>query len=484
MNKRIIIVCLAFLLFTGCGNGAEKERMQKEEEAQRKEEVQHKEEVQGKEEEVKHKEEVMAVDPEMQGDNASTGVSEGTTLMDSIEVGDVIAFGKDIKNSANPNKKLQWRVLEKNETKCLVLSTYLTETGYRYNYNGEAVWESSEVRSYLNNEYLNEAFDDSEKAFMLDTELVNSIATNTGSIGGNNTIDKIFLLSADEVLKYMPEEKLRRAIGRNIAANNYLGYMSWMLRTPVFSENEYKQLIAGVGMKGNLCNDSEECFSVDSEIGLRPAMWIDLEKAGDIVSVVESVDVFDEKETVDISVAEQFELVEYGVYEQDNNLENGKEPIQWIVFNTDEETNSVVLLSRYILDTKQFDDSYKNTSWGKCSLREWLNTSFYEEAFSDTEKAGLLDDTYDYVSLMDQSLSYYSEELMQAKGTPYAIANGLEADEIYGQNSLWWKNIAKNEKGGYWIVITPGGTQCNVATKTMGIGVRPVIRVDLDDVAR
>ncbi len=467
MRKRsiLIILSMTLLLLVGCGNRAESEKMQKEQEAQ-------------------SMEEVMMVDPELQGDGASMEVAEKTTLADSVEVGDVIAFGKDIKNSANPNKKLQWRILEKNETKCLVLSTYLTETRYRYDSSGEAVWESSDVREYLNNEYLNKAFDDSEKAFMLDTELVNSVSTGAGSIGGNNTIDKIFLLSEDEVLKYMPEEKLRRAIGRDIATNNYLGYMSWMLRTPVFSENEYEQLIAGVGMKGNIYNTSEERFSVDSEIGLRPAMWIDLGKAEGIVSVVESMDMHDGKIPVALSVAEQFELVEYGVYEQDNNLDNGKEPIQWIVFNKDEETNSVVLLSRYVLDTKQFDDSYKSTSWEKCSLREWLNTSFYEEAFSETEKAGLLDDTYDYVGLLDQSLSYYSEELMQAKGTPYAIANGLEADEIYGQNSLWWKNIAKNEKGNYWMVMTPGGTYCNVATQTMGIGVRPVIRVDLDDVER
>lgn len=459
--NRIITLCLAFLLIAGCGNRAEIEKKQKEQEAQRMEEV-------------------MMVDPELQGNGASIEVVKETSLKDSVEVGDVIAFGKDINNSINPNKKLLWRVLEKNETKCLVLSTYLTETRHRYDHYGEAVWASSDVRDYLNNEYLNAAFSDSEKAFMLDTELVNSVATSTGSIGGDNTVDKVFLLSADEVLKYMPEEKTRRAIGRDTTTNNYLGYMSWMLRTPVFSENEYDQFIAGVEMKGTLCNTLEDFFSVDSEIGLRPAMWIDLAKAEGIVSVVESMDKYDEMELVELSAAEQFELVEYGAYEQDNNLDNGKEPIQWIVFNKDEETNSVVLLSRYILDTKQFDDSYKSTSWDKCSLREWLNTSFYEEAFSETEKAGLLDDTYDYVGLIDQSLSYYSEELMMAKGTPYAIANGLENDEIYGQNSHWWKNVTKS--GEYWVVITPGGTQCNVATKTTGIGVRPVIRVDLDDV--
>jgi len=299
----------------------------------------------------------------------------------------------------------------------------------------------------------------------------------------------VFLLSVDDVLKYMPEDRLRRIMDTQGDSTEPFGYRAWMLRTPVFSTNEYEQLIAAVGMKGQMVAGGEEYFSVDSELGVRPAMWIDISKASGLASIMEEKDIFADIKVVELSEAEQFiqgqdstyqigkSLVEYGVYEQDNNIENGKEPIQWIVFYIDEENNAMKLLSRYILDTKQFNDDTDRTSWEKSSLREWLNNEFYVEAFSEQEKSGLLDNTIDNVCLSDMGIE---GDLETAKGTPYAIANGLDYDENYGGNSPWWRRNQKNES--LWSVVTAGGTSRYAMSKTKGIGVRPVIWVDLDDV--
>ena len=407
-----------------------------------------------------------------------------------VEVGDILVFGEYGYNNSFEVKDLQWRVLEKTDTKCLVTTTYVVATE-RYDYTGEAVWETSKVREYLNKEFFNDAFNDDEKNCVMDTNLVNTVVTDKGIIGGNDTVDKVFLLTVEDVLKYMPEDRLRRIMDTEGSSTDAMGYRAWMLRTPIPSTNEYQQLIAAVGMKGQMVTNSEEGFSVDSELGVRPAMWIDVNKASGIALVVEDKDIFANIKAVELSEAEKFmqgqdntyqigkSLVEYGVYEQDNNLENGKEPIQWIVYDKSEDTNALMLISRYILDTKQFNDDVDRTSWEKSSLREWLNNEFYAEAFSEQEKSGLLDNTIDNVCLFHMGID---GELENTKGTPYAIANGLDYDENYGGNSPWWRRSQKPNSESLWSVTTAGGTSRYALSKTKGIGVRPVIWVDLDDV--
>ena len=90
-----------------------------------------------------------------------------------------------------------------------------------------------------------------------------------------------------------------------------------------------------------------------------------------------------EREVKEISEAEQGDLVLFGSYEQDNNSDNGKEAIEWIVLSrTDDE---LMLLSRYGLDCKAYNESKDKTSWKSCTLRGWLNDTFYNTAFSQDE---------------------------------------------------------------------------------------------------
>lgn len=63
------------------------------------------------------------------------------------------------------------------------------------------------------------------------------------------------------------------------------------------------------------------------------------------------------------------------------------EPIEWIVLKTEE--GKKLLLSEKVLDAKQFDASGK-WKWEECSLRAWLNSDFYDQAFSPEEKEKIL----------------------------------------------------------------------------------------------
>ena len=90
----------------------------------------------------------------------------------------------------------------------------------------------------------------------------------------------------------------------------------------------------------------------------------------------------------DYSELQLFNVIEFGQYEQDGNLENGPEPIEWIVLKIEEK--KILLISRYGLDAIQFHNKtipWDNpVNWKMSSIRKWLNQDFYEKAFSVLEK--------------------------------------------------------------------------------------------------
>ena len=87
--------------------------------------------------------------------------------------------------------------------------------------------------------------------------------------------------------------------------------------------------------------------------------------------------------------------LKFGHYEQDNNLDNGKEVIEWLVLDYDSVNNRVLLLSRYGLDAKPYNTEYDDVTWEKCTLRTWLNGEFINNAFSTVEQGSILTMTVD-----------------------------------------------------------------------------------------
>jgi len=79
----------------------------------------------------------------------------------------------------------------------------------------------------------------------------------------------------------------------------------------------------------------------------------------------------------------------FGAYEQDGNLLNGPEPIEWKILSTD--NNQTMLISRYVLDAQPYDESGTHGVWSECSLRKWLNSNFMDNAFTQNEQAHILE---------------------------------------------------------------------------------------------
>lgn len=77
------------------------------------------------------------------------------------------------------------------------------------------------------------------------------------------------------------------------------------------------------------------------------------------------------------------ETIEFGNYPQDKD--GTEKPIEWIVMKN--EGNQVLLLSKYVLDAKPYNEEWEGVTWQTSDIRQWLNNEFYTTAFNKSEKA-------------------------------------------------------------------------------------------------
>lgn len=167
----------------------------------------------------------------------------------NIKVREKIRFGKYI-----------WRVLDiQSNSAMLITEEVIVEEPYNTDQE-DITWEKSTIRQYLNNEFYN-TFSEEEKAMIKETDIVNSNNLEYGTSEDNNTKDKVFLLSIDEVNKYF---KLGMSTKNMIAYNNG-NACYWWLRSP----GELPYSAACVNTAGNI--DFSGSY-ISSEEGIRPAL--------------------------------------------------------------------------------------------------------------------------------------------------------------------------------------------------------------------
>lgn len=186
--------------------------------------------------------------------------------------------------------------------------------------------------------------------------------------------------------------------------------------------------------------------------------------------------------------AEEGDPVVFGHYEQDNDTSNGKEEIEWIV--VENENNQLLLVSKYCLDCKPYNKTQGNAVWASSFLRSWLNNDFYNSAFSSEEKTripsvllknsdeeyGPSSDTNDKVFSLSYSERWVSlsSENHLAKPTAYAIANGVWVDDENG-NSTWWLRNTGITEGTAFAIYSNGDVSTGLATENTEAAVRPAI---------
>ena len=107
-------------------------------------------------------------------------------------------------------EKLVWRILDKQDDKVLLVTESIVYSSAYDFTEKDTTWEKCSLRKWLNNSFLNEAFSQEEKKMILMTEITNSGNKDKKVPGGNNTEDKVFLLSLDEAETYFHGDSSRQ----------------------------------------------------------------------------------------------------------------------------------------------------------------------------------------------------------------------------------------------------------------------------------
>ena len=159
-------------------------------------------------------------------------------------------------------------------------------------------WEGSTLRTWLNNDFLNTAFSETERAKILTTHLDNPNNPDYGTVGGNATDDKVFLLGLSDVYGedshfstgnwYFNNNNDRKAmatwyaVNKGVSAYNYdtsktcsnSNYQvnkcstKWWLRSP----GRHTSDAAYVTNKGSVYVNGYDVNDVG--YGVRPALWV------------------------------------------------------------------------------------------------------------------------------------------------------------------------------------------------------------------
>ena len=127
------------------------------------------------------------------------------------------------------------------------------------------------------------------------------------------------------------------------------------------------------------------------------------------------------------------------------------------------EGNQVLLLSKYVLDAKSYNEEWEDVTWETSDIRQWLNNEFYTTAFNKAEKAKIQtsliknednskygtnggNDTEDKVFLLSEKETetlFSNKEERIAKATEYATKSGVYVNEE--KAACWWLRSPGNK---------------------------------------
>ena len=207
----------------------------------------------------------------------------GQYIVEKLKVakaGDYVFFGEyeQDNNTSNGKEDVEWLVLEIKDGKALVISKYALDC--KEYHHTDVTWETSTLRKWLNNDFLNSAFSADERT-MIPTVTVSADKNPDYSTNpGNATQDQVFLLSITEANKYFSSDSARQckptkyAVANGAYVNSDDSNCCWWLRSPGDIQfcAAYVYYDGGVREYGN--------YVYRDLNAARPALWIDLSNLG------------------------------------------------------------------------------------------------------------------------------------------------------------------------------------------------------------
>ena len=204
-----------------------------------------------------------------------------------LKRGNTVRFGKWYFDDSTTMKPIEWFVIALNKSMVLLLSKYCIDYLPYNNNHGSTTWEYCSLRNWLNNDFLNKAFSHDEQKSLLQTNVVNNKKNpRYSSFGGNDTIDRIFLLSENEIWNFKYDDKILLSLptpyakvkGGHSFCNE--GTIAWYLRTPGI-DNASVAYVEGsrISYYDPINYFGDSTYGLDDYRryhGVRPAIWVKL----------------------------------------------------------------------------------------------------------------------------------------------------------------------------------------------------------------
>ncbi len=205
------------------------------------------------------------------------------------------------------------------------------------------------------------------------------------------------------------------------------------------------------------------------------------------------------KTKYDFSKVKQGDTIKFGSYEQDGDFANGREPIEWIVLS--KTSKQMLVISKYCLDSLPYNAEDTKVTWETCTLRKWLNSSFYDFAFNKNEKKLIQKTTLKNDKNPSSNISggkdtkdnIFLLSLSDVLNTKYGFSKKTTAHDEKRRTSYSWNENA----GGRWWLRTPAKDQSHAlfvgsegsleyeygahvfTWSSHGLGVRPAMYISI-----
>lgn len=240
--------------------------------------------------------------------------------------------------------------------------------------NVPVTWETCTLRKWLNETFI-ERFSDKERELLAPTKVINSNNPFYGTSGGNDTIDRVFCLSIDELMYYCSNEKKKKILSMDSVGND-----SYWLRSPGKRQNE-----ASVSTATNFNGAWNPNFSYEvdqskrndgygDEIMVRPCICINTNILKTLKKPVATKN--------DLSQFNVGQVFSFGFNEFFG-------PIQWRVIK--KENSRLLVIANDAIRRKPFNSEEAfYCSWETSDIRKWLNDDFLQQYFDDYERKHII----------------------------------------------------------------------------------------------
>ena len=416
---------------------------------------------------------------------------------DEVFLGAILQLGRYPTRSDNSFMPLDWYVIEVGDDDATLIADRCIDCRPYHSRRGPVTWATSDIRTWLNTIFFERAFNSDEASVVLNTTLINSENNRYGIHGGNDTVDKVFLLSVDEASEYFADWRDLAATITEFAEKRGAYCDSekrgiWWLRTP----GRVADSVSYIAADGYV-HDYDGRMALADNYSVRPAIRIRLkrryrnkleretERARNKAAAEKrrAEQKAQEQKAHDAEENEAHLATERRRAAEQRARESGYTPIpndvtvgtviafghypddaalNWRVIDVND--NSVLLVTEPCVTRRPFAYDAKTSNWKDSLVRAWLNDDFIYRAFSDVERSAI-----EPTNLADQGPSCQDRVFCLSKSeVEHYFAS--EHDRIAFELSNLTKGGHPDSTPASWWLRTPGTFGDSFICAVLGMG--------------